>query len=501
MTVQIALTFEDGVTRFIEARDGEIVADASYRSRINIPLDCRDGVCGTCKSFCESGEYELGDYVEDEAMTEDEAEAGYVLTCQMTALSDCVLRIPASSDVAKSGASEFTGRITAIEHLSESTLEFAVRMEGESPLGFLPGQYVNLQIPGTDQTRSYSFSSGPGAPETRFLLRNTPSGALPTYLRDSGKVGDAITFKGPLGSFYLRPVRRPVLFLAGGTGLAPFLAMLEKLAQGGDGEQRIHLIFGVTSEADLVKIDVLERYSRELPGFSFTCCVADEACDYPNKGYVTRYIEPEHLNGGDVDVYLCGPPPMVDAVRSYLSAQNVAPANFYYEKFTGSGLVVATGEERIRPVDSDAAFDTRMVMELGAAALTVGQLSADQVAELQRLAEATAPHVQDGRFVDAAAFRESNAAFHAALIRCTGNETLLEAYQRLSVLEYMEATLSPDVDVVGDIVQDHRDLVAAYERGDLAAVQKTIIAHTRHAKSTMRAGLGAPEPAGGGGAG
>ena len=72
MTFQIALNFEDGVTRFIECRPSEVVSDASYRQRINIPLDCRDGVCGTCKSFCESGEYELGDYVPDEAMTEDE---------------------------------------------------------------------------------------------------------------------------------------------------------------------------------------------------------------------------------------------------------------------------------------------------------------------------------------------------------------------------------------------------------------------------------------------
>ena len=50
MTFQIALNFEDGVTRFIECRPNEVVADASYRQRINIPLDCRDGACGTCKS-------------------------------------------------------------------------------------------------------------------------------------------------------------------------------------------------------------------------------------------------------------------------------------------------------------------------------------------------------------------------------------------------------------------------------------------------------------------
>ena len=57
-----------------------------------------------------------------------------------------------------------------------------------------------------------------------------------------------------------------------------------------------------------------------------------------------RYIEPAHVNGGDVDIYLCGPPPMVEAVRGWLDEQGVAPANFYYEKFSPSGAVTTIGE-------------------------------------------------------------------------------------------------------------------------------------------------------------
>ncbi|MGH3150969.1 MAG: 2Fe-2S iron-sulfur cluster-binding protein, partial [Streptosporangiaceae bacterium] len=170
MSHQVALTFEDGVTRFIECRDGETVADASYRSRINIPLDCRDGVCGTCKSMCESGRYDVGDYVVDEAMTEDEEAEGYVLTCQMVPETDCVVRIFATSDVAKTGPSAHQGRITAIERLSDSTVTFTIGLDEGATMGFLPGQYVNIAVPGTDQTRSYSFSSRPGAAEVSFLL-------------------------------------------------------------------------------------------------------------------------------------------------------------------------------------------------------------------------------------------------------------------------------------------------------------------------------------------
>jgi len=129
MSFQIALNFEDGVTRFIECRPSEVVSDASYRQRINIPLDCRDGVCGTCKSFCESGEYELGDYVPDEAMTEDEEEAGYVLTCQMTPKSDCIIRIPATSDVAKTSIATFTGELASNETLSDTALAFTIKLD------------------------------------------------------------------------------------------------------------------------------------------------------------------------------------------------------------------------------------------------------------------------------------------------------------------------------------------------------------------------------------
>ncbi len=342
MTYQIALSFEDGVTRFVDCRPGETVADASYRMGINIPLDCRDGACGTCKGFCESGRYDHGDYIED-AMTEEEAAQGYVLACQMRPATDCVVRVAATSDVCKTSVASFAGRISALTRLSDTAWSFSLELDNRSSLAFLPGQYVNILVPGTEQKRSYSFSSAPRSDEVSFLLRNTPAGALTTYLRTRAEIGAAVTFTGPLGSFYLREIRRPLLFLAGGTGLAPFLAMLGTLAATGS-PQPIHLIYGVTNDADLVEVDKLEAYAATIPSFSFQCCVADQASTHPRKGYVTHHMGPEQLHGGDVDIYLCGPPAMVDAVRSHMAANGITPANFYFEKFANSGVVTATGE-------------------------------------------------------------------------------------------------------------------------------------------------------------
>ena len=340
MSYSIALNFEDGVTRFVEARAGETVADASYRLGINIPLDCRDGACGTCKCRVESGRYDGGSYIED-ALTDEEAASGLALACQMRPESDLVLAIPASSAVCKTAGQSFTTTLRGVERLSETSIAFT--LEAPAGLGFLPGQYVNLRVPGTEERRSYSFSSAPGDAALSFLVRDIPRGMMSTWLREAAAPGTPMEFTGPAGSFYLREVRRPLLFLAGGTGLAPFLSMLGRLAEQGTA-QPVHLVYGVTNDADLVGVATLEALAARIPGFTFATVVADEASAHPRTGYVTAHVEPGHLHGGEVDVYLCGPPPMVEAVRAWLGAQGVTPANFYYEKFSPSGAVTAIGE-------------------------------------------------------------------------------------------------------------------------------------------------------------
>jgi benzoate/toluate 1,2-dioxygenase reductase subunit len=335
MSHKIALNFEDGVTRFIDASASETVADAAYRQGINIPLDCRDGACGTCKCFAESGEYDLGEEYIDDALTAEEANEGYVLTCQMRARTNCVVRVPASSQVCKTQQATYEGAIQEVRRLSDSTLSLSIQSDALGGLSFLPGQYVNLQVPGSDQTRAYSFSSVQKDGRVSFLIRNVPGGLMSHFLTALAKVGDHMSLAGPLGSFYLRPIKRPLLLLAGGTGLAPFTAMLETIAEQGS-EHPLHLIYGVTNDFDLVEMDRLQALVERIPNFTFSACVASAESQWPQKGYVTQHIAPEHLNGGDVDIYLCGPPPMVEAVSQYIREQGISPANFYYEKFAAS---------------------------------------------------------------------------------------------------------------------------------------------------------------------
>ncbi|MGB9034121.1 MAG: benzoate 1,2-dioxygenase electron transfer component BenC [Paeniglutamicibacter sp.] len=515
MTYQVALAFEDGITRFIKVGPRETVADASYKARINIPLDCRDGACGTCKAFCESGTFDAGDYIE-EALTDDEAEKGFCLPCQMVPESDLVLQIPTTSDVAKTAATTYSSTLTEIRRLSETTYAFSLEIENRDELSFLPGQYVNIEVPGSGgQTRSYSFSSGPEVSTLSFLIRITDGGLMSTYMRDVAAVGDQINFTGPMGSFFLRDPKRTSLLLAGGTGLAPLLAILEKLS-GMDTPHPTHLIYGVNTDTDLVELDVLEDYKSRIDGFTFDTVVGDPNSAAEKKGYVTNHFEPHHLVEGDVDIYLCGPPPMVEGVRRHLEAEGIKPQNFYFEKFALAVTPDAAApapEAAAAPAEAPASeapaalpayeigeehatfqaqFDARMALELAIVELTMGKLTPEQLVEFKVLAELAGKTLDGEKFVSSEEFTITNEAFHQFLFSCVGNEHLLQAYNRLEVPATMAKVLRKEHWIDGAVDADHLQIVAAFENQDLAAARTAIIAHNEHAKATMAAASRTP---------
>ncbi len=337
MSYTIALNFEDGVSRFIQCNENEKVLDAAYRQQINLPMDCSDGVCGTCKCRCESGAFELGDDYLEGALSDEEREQQLVLTCQMVPQSDCVIQVPMTSSLCKTSQQRCQAEVVAVNVLSESALELVLEMAGDLPLTFLSGQYVNLSTPDGSVTRAYSFSSLPGERQLSFLIRNVQDGRMSHWLTSDAQPGALMTLTGPQGSFYLRPAERPLLMLAGGTGLAPLLSMLHSL-QHSDCQQPVHLIYGVSRDADRVKTDVLDRFCQQLPHFSYQLCVSDPDTCEALTGHVTDHIDASHLYDGEVDIYLCGPPPMVDAVSSWLRDNQIAPGNFWYEKFTPQTL-------------------------------------------------------------------------------------------------------------------------------------------------------------------
>ena len=340
MPHKVALNFEDGTTKFIDADESESIADAAYRQGINVPLDCTNGVCGTCKAFRQSGAFDPGSYIKD-ALSDAEAAEGYVLCCQAKAKSDMVIDVLASSGACKVKPKDTMVEIVKVEALSAHRMKLSVKpLEGALPM-FLPGQYVNVTARNETVTRPYSFTSAPGADVATFLIRNVPGGRMSGYLEAKAKRGDRLFLNGPFGSFYLRALRRPILFFAGGTGIGPILSMLEFLAARGANDQPVRLVYGVRDDADLVEVDRLEALRARIPNFTYDTTCSGRGSRHPLTGYVTDHFSAGVLNNGNVDVYLCGPPEMVESGRQHVAKLGLSPANIHFEKFVPASEVLA----------------------------------------------------------------------------------------------------------------------------------------------------------------
>lgn len=339
MSHKVAFSFADGKTLFFPVQGNEILLDAALRNGINIPLDCREGVCGTCMGRCESGRYEM-DYVDEEALSAQDIEQRKILTCQTRVKSDASFYFDFDSSLCSAARpAQQRGVVSRVEQVSPTTaiLHVDAGADGQQ-LDFLPGQYARLQVPGTEAKRSYSFANRPNAQnQLQFLIRLLPDGAMSNYIRERCQVGDEIRFEAPLGAFYMRHIERPLLLVAGGTGLSAFLGMLDEIAERGGCGQPVHLYYGVRQAADLCELERIRGYAERIPGFALTPVVSDEDPSWNGqRGYVAEHFDAAALREIPFDMYLCGPPPMVESVKDWLASDAIDNGRLYFEKFTES---------------------------------------------------------------------------------------------------------------------------------------------------------------------
>ncbi len=245
----------------------------------------------------------------------------------------------------------FTTRLTRSVPLSDFTkhLEF----EAQSPLRFVPGQWLSCKThkpDGEEITRAYSIASPP-EDNNRFALclNRVQDGFMSNFLCDM-KEGDEIDCQGPFGDFILRPPMRDTIFIATGTGIAPFRSMLHWLLNPTeDGRPRpsssdaghprhqgkqLYLIFGNRTEKDIYYHDEFQRLARQHVNFHYLPTLSRGAPDWQGlRGYVQEHVPHIVQSRTDMHAYICGLDKMVKANRDLLKSLGWDRKSIHYEKY------------------------------------------------------------------------------------------------------------------------------------------------------------------------
>jgi propane monooxygenase reductase component len=325
----------------IDCGEDETVLDAAFRQGYSLVHGCREGQCSACKCFVLDGEVSLKRY-STFALSDTEESSGYTLLCRAMPDSDLtveLLHVPEDYHLAHAIA-DGNATVELVEQLTHDIYRLVLTVDDPSTFDYTPGQYLDLHVPGTDLRRSFSMANLPGEGKVEFLIRAYPDGAFSGRLQNGLAPGVPIGFTGPYGAFKLADSDRDILMVAGGSGMAPVMALLRQLADRGN-DRRVRFFYGARSAEDLFYKDVVEELGSRLANFSYI-----EVLSEPNgsgwagpTGFVHEVAARALADGEltDPEVYTCGPPPMIDAlVEELTTVHGVDEKDIAYDKFTTS---------------------------------------------------------------------------------------------------------------------------------------------------------------------
>jgi propane monooxygenase reductase subunit len=322
-----------------EVDEDETVLNGAFRQGLMLMHGCKEGQCGACKSFLLDGDVDLDRY-STFALPDFEEEEGWTLLCRAHAMTDLEVElINYDEEILRSGIEVQTLRasVEAIEPLTRDIRRLVLRLADRDQLRFYPGQYVDIRIPGTDDHRSFSMANLPtDEGRLEFIIKVYPGGRFSGLLDGGLSEGDELELSGPYGVFTLRNSSvRPLVFIGGGAGMAPILSLLRSLVEQGSERTAVYY-YGAREEEDLFHVDELNELAQGLlPDLRFVPALSEQEWG-GEKGLITDVVDRSESDLTDVDAYLCGPPPMVDAAIDLLVRRGVPEAHIYYDKFTTS---------------------------------------------------------------------------------------------------------------------------------------------------------------------
>jgi NAD(P)H-flavin reductase/ferredoxin len=308
--------------------EGFTILAAGRAAGIDLPYECASGGCGTCKARLIEGEvYSL--WPEATGLSErDQRKGDRILTCQSVPTTPCVLAIPSVGDdaVALTVSSATVATLCDLNHCTR-----LVELAPAADLPYLAGQFVMVTFPdGTRRAYSMSRPYRAGEP-LEFVVRSLPGGAATGFIFDKLQTGDTVMVEGPYGRAYLQSaLDRPIVGVAGGSGLGPVLAVAEQALREAP-DRSVSLYFGSRLTKDLFFIDRL----RELQSHAAVHIVVQDDPDRDHVAGLVGDVVNQHFDDLTTsDVYMCGPKGMIDACLASLVRTGKASADrVFFDRF------------------------------------------------------------------------------------------------------------------------------------------------------------------------
>jgi CDP-4-dehydro-6-deoxyglucose reductase len=326
-----------GVTFQVE-RDEAILA-AAIRQGVGLPYGCKDGACGSCKCQRVEGRVIHGAH-QSKALSAEEEDAGFVLTCCAAPQTDIVLqaRVVASGDTP---VRKMPTRVISINKVAPDVAVLRMQLPANDGLRYRAGQYVEF-ILRDGSRRSYSMANGPEAtgepPSIELHIRHMPGGKFTDHVFGAMKEKDILRMEGPFGSFFLREDNdKPIVLLASGTGFAPLKAIIEHLQAKGITRPAV-LYWGCRSKADLYMDDWVQQALKTTPNLRYVPVLSEPKVDdgwTGRTGLVHDAVMADLPSLAGHQVYACGAPIMVESAQRDFVARCGLPADeFYADAFT-----------------------------------------------------------------------------------------------------------------------------------------------------------------------
>lgn len=321
------------------------ILEAALDAGVPFPHGCGSGECGTCKCRLLEGEVKRDRHSPD-ALSDEEIEQGLILACRSRPLTDVMVRW--LSDSTPAAMVKHDAVVGRIEQASHDVVLLTVQLSEDQDFPFRAGQFAKLRFARLP-ARSYSMASQPGERELVFHIRIRPEGRVSQYVAHELRPGDPVEVRGPFGEAYWQGSDRPatgrngeasegtmhehadhLLLLAGGTGMAPILSVLDAALRDGHDPHRIDVYHGVRTPSDLYAARELHQRASDF-GLRFVPVYAEGG---PGRtGLLHDAIGQDFSDLGASLIHVAGPPPMVDAVRGLAQRRGAAPQRIRADAF------------------------------------------------------------------------------------------------------------------------------------------------------------------------